>query len=146
MAGVRAAQITIVTGCVLLLTACGGAKNAGGSGVSAAKGGLVASVSKPDVVTGAKVVTASAQISVGGVAGKHLVLEWGLVDALLGSESQAERVVRRYVTTRKVVTTRESVEIPVSKVVTPYLVHFVLYAPDGTYLDSVDTAEFGKGS
>ena len=89
---------------------------------------------------------ASAKVSVGGVAGKHLTLSWGLVDALQGNESQDEIVLKRFVTTRKVVTTIETVKIPVSRAVSPLLVHFVIYAPDGSYLNSDDTPDFGKGA
>ena len=144
----RVRWFTILSICigVLALSACGGAKNGGGKGASVSKNGLVADVSSPKVEKGPKFVTTSVKVKVGGRAGRHLTLEWGLVDALQGNESQTERVVRRYVTTANVVTHNEQVKIPNSVVVTPYLVHFVLYAPDGTYLDSVDTAEFGKGS
>ena len=142
----RAARMIALAMLVVALTACGGEKNSGGAGKSSASGGLVASVSSPKIETDAKNITASAQVKVGGVAGRHLTLEWGLVDALQGNESQAEIVVRRYVTTRKVVTSRESIKIPVAKAFKPYLVHFVLYAPDGSYLASVDTKEFGLGS
>ena len=89
---------------------------------------------------------ATAKVSVGGVAGKHLTLSWGLVDALQGNESQDEIVLKRYVTTRKVVSTVETVKIPLSRAVSPLLVHFVIYAPDGSYLNSDDTPDFGKGT
>ncbi len=146
MGSMRALQIALLVALVAALAACGGSKNGGGAGLSATSGGLVADVSKPQIVEGPEKITASAQIKVGGVAGKHLTLEWGLVDALQGNESQSEIVVRRYVTTRKVVTHEESVSIPTSKAFKPYLIHFVIYAPDGSYLDSVDTKEFGKGT
>jgi hypothetical protein len=131
---------------VVLLAGCGGSGGGGGSS-SGTSGSLVASVSHAKAKTLASgAVVASASISVGGVAGKHLTLDWGLVDALEGNESQAEKLVRRYVTTKAVVTTTESITLPKSVVVSPLLVHFVLYAPDGTYLASADTATFGPGS
>jgi len=89
---------------------------------------------------------ATAKVKLGGVAGKRLTLSWGLVDALQGNQSEDERVVRHYVTTKKVVTTVETVKIPLSRAVSPLLVHFVLYAPDGSYLASDDTPDFGKGA
>jgi hypothetical protein len=133
----------------LALAACGssGGSSQGASDSSSGKGsGLVADLSHPNVETRGDVVVASAQVRVGGVAGRHLTLEWGLVDALLGNESQAERVIRRYVTTRKVVTSTESIRVPLRLANSPLLVHFVIYAPDGSYLDSVDTKDFGKGT
>jgi hypothetical protein len=131
-----------------MLAACGSSGGSSGSSGDSAKNssGLVAEVSHPKVQTTGETIVASAQVRVGGVPGKRLTLEWGLVDALLGSESQEERVIRRYVTTRKLVTDTESVRIPLRVANTPLLVHFVIYAPDGTYLASVDTRSFGKGS
>ena len=133
---------------VLAVSACGGSKNAGsgGSSASGANSGLVATVSGAKVSVQGSNEVASAKVSVGGVAGKHLTLEWGLVDALQGNQSQEERLVRRYLTTKKVVTHVESVKIPLSVAVSPLLVHFVIYAPDGSYLASDDTPDFGKGA
>jgi hypothetical protein len=131
----------------LVLAACGssgGPSNGGGPAKDGSR--LVAAVSNPKVQTTGNAIVASAQIRVGGAVGKRLTLEWGLVDALLGSESQEERVIRRYVTTRNVVTDTESVRIPRRLANTPLLVHFVIYAPDGSYLASADTPTFGKGS
>jgi hypothetical protein len=135
----------------LVLVACGGSSgssgNGGSDGANSKSGaGLVADVSHPKVETRGDTIIASAQVRLGGVVGKHVTLDWGLVDALQGNESQQERVVRRYVTTRKVITGTESVRIPARIATSPLLVHFVLYAPDGTYLDSVDTEDFGKGA
>ena len=133
---------------VLAVSACGGSKNAGSGGGSPSGGnsGLVATVSDAKVSVQGSNEVASAKVSVGGVAGKHLTLEWGLVDALQGNQSQEERLVRRYLTTKKVVTHVESVKIPLSVAVSPLLVHFVIYAPDGSYLASDDTPDFGKGA
>jgi hypothetical protein len=134
---------------VLAASACGGSKNAGSAGATASGGqagsGLVATVSDAKVSVQGRNEVASAKVSVGGVAGKHVTLKWGLVDALQGNQSQEERLVRSYVTTKKVVTDVESVKIPLSVAVSPLLVHFVIYAPDGSYLASDDTPDFGKG-
>ena len=130
----------------VLLAGCGGS---GGGGHESAKSdsGLVADVTDAQAKTLASgAVTASARVRVGGTPGKHLTLEWGLVDAQQGNESQTERVVRRYVTAAKVVSGTESVTIPKKVVVSPLLVHFVIYAPDGSYLSSADTPVFGPGS
>ena len=143
-----APRLVAVFALVLAASACGGSKNAGsgGSSASGANSGLVATVSGAKVSVQGSNEVASAKVSVGGVAGKHLTLEWGLVDALQGNQSQEERLVRRYVTTKDVVTHVESVKIPLSVAVSPLLVHFVIYAPDGSYLASDDTPDFGKGA
>lgn len=138
----RLAPLAALLLALAVLTGCGGSKNEASIG-SSKHGGLVAGVSDAKAETGSTAVTASATIKFGGVAGKKVTLEWGLVDALQGNESQAEKLVRRYVTTAKVVTSTESVKIPLSEVHSPLLVHFVLYGPDGSYLASDDTNDFG---
>jgi hypothetical protein len=144
MLATRLAAIVVV---VLAASACGGSKNSGSSGGSGkATGGLVANVTDAKVHIEGTNEVATAKVTVGGVAGKHLTLSWGLVDALQGNQSQDEIVLKRYVTTRKLATTVESVKIPLSKAVSPLLVHFVIYAPDGSYLNSDDTPDFGKGT
>ena len=131
------------------VAACG-SSSSGSSGAPSTSGNsrsaLVATVSQAKVGVQGTNEVASAKVSVGGVAGKHLTLSWGLVDALQGNQSQEERVLRRYVTTRNVVTAVESVKIPLARAVSPLLVHFVIYAPDGSYLASADTPDFGKGA
>ncbi len=133
---------------LLLLAGCGGAKNNGGVGASAANKpkGLVAEVSDAKAEETGAGVTASAKVKVGGLAGKKITLEYGLVDALLGSESETEKVIHRYVTTVPVATDTQTVQIPKRVINSPLLVHFVLYGPDGSYLASADTQEFGPGS
>ena len=78
---------------LLLLAGCGGAKNNGGVGASAANKpkGLVAEVSDPKAEETGAGVTASAKVKVGGLAGKKITLEYGLVDALLGSSPRRRR-------------------------------------------------------
>ena len=131
------------------VAACG-SSSAGSSGAPSSGGNsgsaLVATVSQAKVRVQGTNEVASAKVSVGGVAGKHLTFKWGLVDALQGNQSEEERVLRRYVTTRNVVTAVESVKIPLARAVSPLLVHFVIYAPDGSYLASADTPDFGKGA
>ena len=138
-------SLLAITLAALSLAGCGG--SGGGGSSSGSSWSLVAKVSHAKAETlPSGAVVASATISVGGVAGTHLTLDWGLVDAQEGNESQAEKLVRRYVTTKQVVTTTEKVTLAKSVVVSPLLVHFVLYAPDGTYLASADTPTFGPGS
>jgi hypothetical protein len=145
---VLARRLAVLFVLVLAASACGGSKNAGGQGSAggASGSGLVSSVSDAKIDLEGSNEVATAKVSVGGIAGKHLTLSWGLVDALQGNQSEDERVVRHYVTTKKVVTTVETVKVPVARAVSPLLVHFVLYAPDGSYLASDDTPVFGKGS
>lgn len=107
--------------------------------------GLTAKVTDAKVEqVGSNYVT-SAKITVGGVPGKKITLEWGLVDALQGNESQDEIVLRRYVLTKQVKSDVQTVKIPVSRANSPLLVHYVLYNTDGAYLASDDTPDFGKG-
>lgn len=131
---------------VAALAACGGGSSDSGGGSSGGgKGaaGLVARVAKAHVTITNGEAVATTTISVGGVAGKHVVLQWGLIDALQGGESQAEKVLHRYVTTRAVTSHDETVRIPMSTIYNPSLVHFVLYGPDGSFLSSSDTPDFG---
>ena len=135
---------------VLALSACGGSSGSGGSSGGSPGGvkipGLTAKVSSAKVdLVGANYVT-SAKITVGGLPGKKLTLEWGLVDALQGNESQDEIVLRRYVLTKVPKTETVTVKIPVSRANSPLLVHYVLYNTDGAYLASDDTPDFGKGA
>jgi hypothetical protein len=126
---------------------CGGSNDSGGTpygGASQSK--LVASVSSAKVDENGSAIKASVKVKTGGVAGRKLTLEYGLVDALLGTESETERVVHRYVTTVKVTEDEQSVTVPKKQVNSPLLVHFVLYGPDGRYLASADTKEFGPGT
>jgi hypothetical protein len=140
-------RVCLVLFLLLVLAGCGGAKNSGGVNSASDKPkGLVAEVSDAKAKTGAAGVTASATVKLGGLAGKKVTLDYGLVDALLGSESETEKVVRRYVTTLKVVEDTQSVQIPKRLINSPLLVHFVLYGPDGRYFASADTPEFGPGS
>jgi hypothetical protein len=140
-------RLCLVLFAVLVLAGCGGAKNSNGVNSSSDKPkGLVAEISDPKVEEGPSGVTASTRVKVGGLSGRKLTLEYGLVDALLGSESEEEKVVHRYVTTVPVVTDTQTVQIPKRVINSPLLVHFVLYGADGRYLASADTPEFGPGS
>jgi hypothetical protein len=130
---------------VLVLTSCGG----GGSGQGSAHtshSGLVAELSDAKVDVKDKTVTASVHVGVGGLPGRRLTLKWGLVDAISGVRaSQDERLIRRYVTTANVQEHDATIRFPFPSEATDYLIHFVLYAPSGAYLASLDTADFGPG-
>jgi hypothetical protein len=139
---------------VLALSACGGSGGSssgssgggGGAGGGAKIPGLTASVSDAKVKQEGSEFVATAKIKVGGLPGKKLTLQWGLVDALLGNESEDEVVLHRYVLTKQVKEDTATVKIPVSRANSPLLVHFVIYNTDGAYLASDDTPDFGKGS
>jgi hypothetical protein len=136
--GVLAAVVTVAAGC-----GSGGGSAGGSGGASgASESGLSTSVSNAKVsVTGNK-VTGTARVSVGGAAGKKVTFEWGLVDAVAGRESQAEKVIARYVSTKSTQQHDETITFAKPSADTPYLIHFVLYGPDGSYLGSADTDEF----
>ncbi len=133
---------------VFVLAGCGGSGgglNAGTSRTPGQNGGsqLVANVSHAQIKVSGKTVTASVQVSIGGVAGKHIKLKWGLVDAEQNANSNNEKLLKAYVTTRAVVQHTESVQVPLPP--HDYLIHFVLYAPNGSYLSAQDTEIFGGG-
>ena len=133
--------VAIVLAAVTALAAgCGG-----GGGGPAATGRLVGKLSRVGVSLSGGTVVATARVSEGGVAGRRLTLKWGLVDAVAGRASQEERVAARYTTTRTVVTRDETVRFRRPLVPGDYLIHFVLYKPDGSWLDSADTDEFNIG-
>jgi hypothetical protein len=141
-------NIVLSATCVLTIAACGsngrgGDAGGGSSGSGKGAGGLVAKVAKAQVKITNGTAVATTTISVGGVAGKHVTLQWGLIDALQGGESQAEVVLHRYTTTAAVKQYPAAVRIPMKTIFNPSLVHFVLYGPDGSFLSSSDTADFG---
>lgn len=88
-------------------------------------------------------VVGTVKVTEGGKPGEHLSLRYGLVDAVSGVRaSQEERLAAKY-TTRASVTTKD-VTVRFTKPDTPtdYLMHFVLYGPDGSYLASSDSDVF----
>jgi hypothetical protein len=147
---VLAPRIAVLVALVLALAACGGSgsssSSSGGSGGGAKIPGLTAKVSDAKVVREGSNYVTSAKVTVGGIPGKKLTLQWGLVDALQGNESQDEIVLKRYVLTKQPVTDVQTVKIPVSRANSPLLVHYVLYNSDGAYLASDDTPDFGNGA
>jgi hypothetical protein len=145
---VLAPRLVVLFALVLAVAACGGSgssSSSGGSGGGAKIPGLTAKVSDAKVVREGSNYVTSAKVTVGGIPGKKLTLQWGLVDALQGNESQDEIVLKRYVLTKQSVTDVQTVKIPVSRANSPLLVHYVLYNSDGAYLASADTPDFGKG-
>jgi len=134
---VRVAALVLLA---VALAGCGGSGS--GSGGGGGSSSLVTGLSHAKAqVEGSKVV-ADVTVREGGKAGTHLSLRWGLVDAVSGVRaSDEERLAARYVTTGSV----ESHDVRISfakPTPTDYLVHFALYAPDGSYLASKDSNVF----
>src|SRR5947209_2304035 len=127
--------------------ACGGSSSSssgGGTGTTTGptSSSLVAKVSHAKASVQGSTVVASADVEEGGHPGEKLTLRYGVVDAVSGVRaSQEEQVVARYITTSHVKKVTETVKFP-KPTPTDYLVHFVLYAPDGSYLASSDTDVF----
>lgn len=142
-------SITLAALLVLAVAACGsngrgGDAGGGSSGNGKGAGGLTAKVAKARVTVANGTAVATTRITIGGVAGKHVTLQWGLVDALQGGESKAEVVLHRYTSTLAVKQYPAVVRIKMKTIYDPSLIHFVLYGPDGSFLSSSDTADFGQ--
>jgi hypothetical protein len=131
------------------LAACGGNSSSSSSSGTAAgptSSSLVAKVSNPKASFDGSKITASADVEVGGHPGSKVTLRYGLVDAVSGTRaSEEEELAARYVTTAAVKKVTETVTIP-KPTPTDYIVHFVLYGPDGSYLASTDSDVFTVGS
>ena len=131
---------------VLGASGCGsGSKSSSGTtGTTAASSGgsLVTKVQHASATVEGKSVVATVKVTEGGKPGEHLVLRWGLVDAVSGVRaSESEVVAAKYTTTASVDTKNVTVRFP-KPTPTDYLVHFALYATDGSYLASSDTDVF----
>ncbi len=125
----------------LLAAGCGSSGGSSGSGVQKV-GSLVAKVGHSTAEVQGKQVVATAQVKEGGRPGERLSLRWGLVDAVSGVRaSEEEKLAATYVTTptikKETATIRFKLPTP-----TEYIVHFALYAPDGSWLSSSDTSVF----
>ena len=129
-----------------LLAGCGSSGSSGNSGGSSGGGSSSSSLtaqvkSAKGEVQGNKVV-ASSDVKVGGKPGTHLTLKWNLVDAVSGVRaSEEDEIAKRFVSTADVKdeTVNVTSKLPVP---TDYIVHFALYAPDGSYLSSADSKVF----
>lgn len=126
----------------LVLAGCGSSSSGGGGGGGQKATSLTVKVDHAKADFSGGKVTATVHVAEGGHPGEHLTLRYGLVDAVSGVRaSESEKVVARYVTTSTVESHDVSVTIP-KPVPTDYLVHFALYAPDGSYLASDDSNVF----
>ncbi|HEY8646654.1 MAG TPA: hypothetical protein VIL77_12325 [Gaiellaceae bacterium] len=135
------ARLILVACLTVLAVGCGGSKSTSGTSAGAS-GQLVTKVQNASAkVEGASIV-GTVKVTEGGRPGEHLSLRYGLVDAVSGVRaSQQEVLAAKYTTTASV----ESKEVTVrfaKPTPTDYLVHFVLYGPDGSYLASSDTDVF----
>jgi len=138
-------RILVVFALAAALAGCGGS----GSGSSSSESGgatgssLVAKVEHADAKVDGGSVVGTAKVTEGGRAGQRLALRYGLVDAVSGTRaSQDEKLITRYTTTAAVAKKDVSITFPKPSTPTDYLVHFVLYGPDGSYLASSDSPVF----
>jgi hypothetical protein len=126
---------------VALLAGCG-SSSSGGSGSGQTSSSLVADVQSAQGTVQGKKIAASSDVKVGGKPGTHLTLKWNLVDAVSGVRaSEEDEIAKKFVTTADVVKETVNVTGPLP-VPTDYIVHFALYAPDGSYLSSADSKVF----
>lgn len=124
---------------LVVVAGCGSSSSSGG-GTKVTSLSVKVDHAKADF-SGGK-IRASVHVAEGGSPGEHLTLRYGVVDAVSGVRaSESEKVVARYVTTSTVESHDVMVSIP-KPVPTDYLVHFALYAPDGSYLASDDSNVF----
>jgi hypothetical protein len=140
-------RIFFIVGLAAALAGCGssGSSSSGDSGGSSGAGGssLVAKVEHADAEEDGPSIVGSVKVTEGGHPGEHLSLRYGLVDAVSGTRaSQDEVLAARYTTTGSVSTKDVTVRFRKPNVPTDYLLHFVLYGPDGSYLASSDSPVF----
>jgi hypothetical protein len=130
------------------LVACGSSGSGGSSDSSASSSGsgsssLVAKVDHAGAKVEGSSIVGTVKVTEGGPPGKRLSLRYGLVDAVSGTRaSQDEVLAARYTTTANVTSKDVTVRFHKPNVPTDYLLHFVLYGPDGSYLDSSDSPVF----
>lgn len=139
----RRVSLLLLLALALAAAGCGGSKNASSSQSAQSTGnGLVVKVQHAAAKVDGGSVVGTVSVTVGGKAGQHLSLRYGLVDAVSGVRaSQEEKVAATYVTTASSVTKDVTVRFP-KPTPTDYLLHFVLYGPDGSYLASSDSDVF----
>ncbi len=88
-------------------------------------------------------IVGSVKVTEGGKPGQRLTLRYGLVDAVSGVRaSQQEQIAGKYTTTESVDSKDVTIRFAKPDTPTDYLLHFVLYGPDGSYLASADSDVF----
>jgi hypothetical protein len=136
-------RFLLATGVVVALAGCGGGSGSSGGTGGGSGSNLVVKVEHADAKVEGSSVVGTVNVTEGGKPGQRLTLRYGLVDAVSGTRaSQDEKVAERYRTTTAVA--KKDVTIKFAKPSTPtdYLLHFVLYGPDGSYLASSDSPVF----
>jgi hypothetical protein len=145
---VRFRSVLLLSALVLVAAGCGGTSGSGGNGNSSAaapssSGQLVTKVEHAAAKVQGGSVVGTVKVTEGGKPGEHLSLRYGLVDAVSGVRaSQEEQLAARYTTTASVATKNVTVRFRKPSTPTDYLMHFVLYGPDGSYLASSDSDVF----
>jgi hypothetical protein len=127
------------------LSGCGGSggSKSAGAQASTGTGTLVTKVEHATGKVEGKAIVGTVKVTEGGKPGQHLVLRYGLVDAVSGVRaSQEERLAAKYTTTASIDSKDVAIRFPKPTVPTDYLLHFVLYGPDGSYLASSDSDVF----
>ena len=121
----------------------GNTDNSGTTAAASSGGQLVTKVEHASAKVEGGSVVGTVKVTEGGKAGEHLSLRYGLVDAVSGSRaSQEEQLAAKYTTTASVVSKDVTVRFPKPSTPTDYLMHFVMYGPDGSYLASSDSDVF----
>ena len=124
---------------------CGGGagRSTDGSSPPPAPGGLVTKVERASAKVEGPSIVGSVTVTEGGKPGERLTLRYGLVDAVSGVRaSQEEQLAKTYTTTESVDTKDVTIRFAKPDTPTDYLLHFVLYGPDGSYLASADSDVF----
>ena len=128
---------------VALAAGCGGSsgsKSTDGSASPPASGGLVTKVESASAKVEGSSIVGIVKVTEGGKPGQRLTLRYGLVDAVSGVRaSQEEKLAATYTTTASVDTKEVTIRFAKPDTPTDYLLHFVLYGPDGSYLASADS-------
>jgi hypothetical protein len=130
---------------VLVAAGCGGGSGSKSSRGSAppASGGLVTKVERASAKVEGQSIVGTVKVTEGGKPGQRLTLRYGLVDAVSGVRaSQEEAFAAKYTTTTSVENKDVTVRFAKPDTPTDYLLHFVLYGPDGSYLASSDSDVF----
>ncbi|HEX4679921.1 MAG TPA: hypothetical protein VH210_12045 [Gaiellaceae bacterium] len=130
---------------VLAAAGCGGSSGSPSSSgaPSAAPGTLVTKVEHASAKVEGGSIVGTVKVTEGGKPGEHLTLRYGLVDAVSGVRaSQEERLAAKYTTTSSAESKDVTVRFAKPGTPTDYLLHFVLYGPDGSYLASADSDVF----
>jgi hypothetical protein len=139
---IRAISLSVL---VLAVAGCGGSSsnNSSASAPATTSGSLVTKVEHAAAKVDGGSIVGTVKVTEGGKPGEHLSLRYGLVDAVSGVRaSQEERLAAKYTTTSAVQSKDVTVRFAKPDTPTDYLMHFVLYGPDGSYLASSDSDVF----